>query len=388
MFITFKKVFLPLFNQTLEFINIFVNEISFVLNSGTVKRFFIYFLIFSYALLPGCSTDLDVTGDYQETMVVYGLLDQSQPKQYIKVNKAFLGKGDALLFAKIKDSVQFVNALDVRLKRLSDGKEYILTPDNTIQKAEGAFYSGDQANAIYSCNSTGINALNANSNYSLSIVNKTNGNTVTANTALINDFQITKPFSPTNSTSFIFTPPSESTRLFVEWLSSKNSRLFQLIVRLNYEDYTENNGVKDTVEHQLDWVFPVRTTADANGNEAIGNDFSRVEYLSYIGNNLKSYSGLVARRAINIHLIVVAGGPELNTFMEVNKPSGGLVQDKPIYTNIDNGYGVLSSRYYKPPFILTLVNSTPGKELDSLACGRFTKKLKFLNASGVLPGCL
>lgn len=353
-----------------------------------VKRQLIYFILFICLVFSGCSTDLDVTGDYRETMVVYGLLDQSQSKQYIKVNKAFLGKGDALLFAKIKDSVQFVNSLDVKLKRISDGKEFILSPDNTIQKNEGTFYSGDQANAIYSFNSTGANALNSNSTYSLSVTNKMNGNTVTSTTSLITDFQITKPYSPVNSTSFIFTTPNENSRLFVEWLSGKNARMFQLIVRLNYEDYTDNNGIKDTVEQRLDWVYPVHTTSSAAGNETMSNDFSRLEYLAYIGNNIKSYTGLVARKAVNVHLIVIAGGQELSTFIDVNKPSGGLVQDKPIYTNITNGYGVFSSRYYKPPFTLTLVNSTPGKELDSLACGRFTKKLKFLNASGTLPGCL
>jgi hypothetical protein len=331
---------------------------------------------------------LDVTGDYQETMVVYGLLDQSQPKQYIKINKAFLSKGDALVFAKVKDSVQFVNLLDVKLKRLSDGKEFILNPDNSIQKDEGAFFSGDQANAIYSFNSTGSDALNPNSGYTLSITNTSNGNKVTATTSLISDFTITKPFSGTNSSSFIFTPPNENTRLFIEWMSSKNARMYQLVVRLNYEDYTSTNGIKDTVEHHLDWVFPVHTTSNSNGGETMGNDFSRIEYLDYIGHHLTDYAELESRRAINIDLLIVAGGQELNTFIEVNKPSGGLVQEKPIYSNINNGYGLFSSRYYKPPFILTLVNSTPGKELDSLACGRFTKKLKFLNASKVLPGCL
>lgn len=351
-----------------------------------MKRFLVYSFLLSL-LFQGCSEDLDVTGDYKETMVVYGLIDQSQPKQYIKVNKAFLGKGDALLFAKIKDSVQFVNSLNVKLKRLSDGKEFVFAPDNSIQKEDGTFYSGDQANAIYSFNSTGANALTANSQYELSIANTATNNKITATTSLINSFEITKPFSSTNSSTFIFTPPSESTRLFVEWVSSKNAKMYQLIVRLHYKDYVTVNGVKDTVDHQLDWLLPAHTTSTTNGNETMGNDFSRIEYLAYIGQNLSDYTGLTSRKAVNIDLIVVAAGQELNTFIEVNKPSGGLVQDKPTYTNINNGLGVFSSRYYKPPFILNLLNTTPGKELDSLACGRYTKKLKFLNATGVLPGC-
>ena len=352
-----------------------------------MKRLIFYFCILS-VVFQGCSTDIDVTGDYKETMVVYCLLDQSQPKQYIKINKAFLGKGDALLFAKIKDSVQFVKSLDVKLKRLLDGKEFVLTPDNTIKKNEGTFYSGDQANAIYSFNSTGAGALNPNSQYTLSVTNTETGNTVTSTTSLISNFEITKPFSTSNTSLFIFTPPNENTRLFVEWLSSKNARMYQLIVRLNYKDFITVNGVKDTVDHHLDWVFPVHTTSTANGNETMGNDFSRIEYLDYIGHNISDYADLTSRKVVNVDLIIVAGGQELNTFIEVNKPSGGLVQDKPIYTNINNGFGIFSSRYYKPPFILTLLNNVPGKELDSLACGRFTKKLKFLNAAGVLPGCL
>ena len=347
-----------------------------------MKSFLIPFFVIIGFLLSCCSTDLDVTGDYKETMVVYGLLDQSQGKQYIKVNKAFLGKGDALLFAKLRDSVQFANSLDVKLKRFSDGHEVNLLPDNSIPKKEGAFFSGDQSNVIYSFASTGSNALTINSEYVLSITHKETGNQVSAKTSLIQDFSFTKPTNGT-TTSFIFTTPNLNTRLFVEWTSSKNARLYQLIVRLNYKDSTTNG----TFNKQLDWIFPQHKTASLSGGEVFGNDFSRLEYLSFIGKNLSDYTGLIARKALNVHLLVVAGGEDLNTFIEVNKPSTGLVQERPIYTNISNGYGIFSSRYYKAPYILTLYAPAPGKELDSLACGRFTKKLKFLNALGNLPLC-
>jgi hypothetical protein len=363
-----------------------VGQIPLPIQINMLKKLFICSFVILSILFPSCSTDLDVTGDYQETMVVYGLLDQSQAKQYIKINKAFLGKGNSLLFAKEKDSVQFKN-LEVKLKRVSDSKEYILTQDHTIQKEEGTFFSGDQSDAIYSFNSTGSNALTANSDYTLTITNPVNGNKITSTTTLISDFPITNPVSTSNTSTFIFTPSNQNLRLTVGWNSSKNARLYQLLVRLNYKDYVTVNGVNDTIDQHLDWLFPAHTTSNANGGEPLSNSFSRAEYLEYIGTKLSDYGDLKARKAVNIDLIIVGGGQELNTFMEVNGPSTGLVQDKPIYTNIDRGFGVFSSRYYKPPFILTLTGTTPGKELDSLACGRFTRKLKFLNASGVLPGC-
>ena len=157
------------------------------------------FLIFLAAgILSGCSTALDVTGDYKETMVVYGLLDQSQPKQYIKINKAFLGQGSAPLYAQIKDSSQYVNALTVKLKRVSDGIEYTLLPDNTIPKDSGAFYAPDQANAIYSLatpllatigsnghDSVYTNTLLTNGDYQLNITNQNTGVKASAQTTLI-----------------------------------------------------------------------------------------------------------------------------------------------------------------------------------------------------------
>jgi hypothetical protein len=351
-----------------------------------VKKHYSLLVIICCILFSACSTDLDVTGDYKETMIVYGLLDQTQPKQYIRVNKAFLGKGNALIFAKEKDSAQFVNALDVRLKRLSDGKEYILQPDKTILKQDGIFYSGDQTNAIYSFTSTGSDALNAASKYALTVTNTTTGTKATATTSLISNFEITLPSTTTNSSSFSFTPKNEGSRFYVDWVSTKTAKMYQLIVRLNYKDYISVNGVKDSVVKQLDWPLPVHTTSGVDG-EKMTNDFSRTEYLQYIGNNMKNYPELEYRKAINMHLIIVAGGEELTTFIEVNKPSSSVVQDKPIYTNIQNGYGVFSSRYYKPPFLLTLWGNNPAKELDSLTCGRFTRTLKFLSSDGTVPPC-
>ena len=71
------------------------------------------------------------------------------------------------------------------------------------------------------------------------------------------------------------------------------------------------------------------------------------------------------------------------TFIDVNKPSTGIIQEKPEYTNITDGLGLLSSRYFKAPFSRSL--SDPTK--DSLACGQYTKTLKFLNAANIVTSC-
>lgn len=342
-----------------------------------MRKKFNYLLLLSVTLFSACSTDLAVIGDYKETIVVYGLLDQSQPKQYIKINKAFLGEGNAFGYAQVKDSTQFVNSLSVVLKSIKNGVElnsFNLSPDNTIAKAPGTFYSADQANAIYSFASTGGNALNSDNEYKLIIKNNETGVEVSSQTTLITDFGTFSSPNP-NSPFFNCILSNNNNYLYqVRWQSGKNAKLYQMIIRLNYIDSTTTGNIQKT----LDWVFPEQKTQGLAGGETMKNDFIGQGFLQFTGNQLNDYTGLLGRIPGNVDIIMVAGGDDLNTFIEVNKPSTSIVQEKPEFTNITNGLGVLSSRYSKTAFSKAMAIIT----WDSLSCGQYTKDLKFSNHLG------
>ncbi|MEI6487786.1 MAG: DUF4249 family protein [Bacteroidota bacterium] len=344
------------------------------------------FLIFLTAgILSGCSTALDVTGDYKETMVVYGLLDQSQPKQYIKINKAFLGQGNSLSYAQIKDSSQYVHALTVKLKRVSDGTEYSLLPDNSIPKDPGVFYSPDQANAIYSFDSEAAHALYVASDYKLTVTNSITGQQVSAQTSLISSIgSFTSPVASSSATPvFSFINGFDNFRFYVRWNSAKNAKVYQLAIRFNYRDSTITGN--DTLH--LDWLFPSQTTQSIAGGEAMEVDFLGQDYLKFIGNQLSNSSKqVIDRKALKTDLMLTAGAEDLNTYIQVNAPSTGIVQERPNFTNITNGLGIFSARYNEP---LTNQSSRNlhATTLDSLACGRYTKTLKFLNGQGNLIVC-
>ncbi|MBK8817481.1 MAG: hypothetical protein IPN42_19320 [Methylococcaceae bacterium] len=53
------------------------------------------------SVFVACKTDFELNAAYKETTVIYGLLDQSRNVQMIKINKAFLGSGDANAFVKL-----------------------------------------------------------------------------------------------------------------------------------------------------------------------------------------------------------------------------------------------------------------------------------------------
>ena len=69
-----------------------------------------------------CSTELDILDDYKETSVVYCLLDQTQPIQYIRIQKAFLGPDNALVMAQQYDSINYINQLVVTVEGFHNGQ--------------------------------------------------------------------------------------------------------------------------------------------------------------------------------------------------------------------------------------------------------------------------
>ncbi len=348
-----------------------------------MKNKFCILIFASVVLLSACSTDFQVTGNWKETMVVYGLLDQSQPKQYIKINKAFLGEGNAFTYAQVKDSVQYANALSVTLQRIKNGNNIgapiVLSRDGSIPKVPGTFYSTDQANAIYSFNSTGANALQDDSQYKLVVRNSDTGVEVSSQTGLVKDFGAMSAPSPGAPSYSLISAGNDNYKFIIKFNSGINARLYQVMIRLHYTDSTATGTVADS----LDWTFPQQTTSGLGGGEVMDFGFIGQDFMKYIGHSLNDYPALIQRTAGKLDIFVIAAADELNTFIDVNKPSTSINQEKPEYTNITNGLGIFSSRYYKAPVAKVM----SGLTLDTLSGGYNTCHLKFLNAAGVWHGC-
>ena len=148
------------------------------------------FLIFSIFLLvfPSCETDFDVHATWEEITIVYGLLDQSQERQYIKINKAYLGAGDALQMATIADSVNFLpENMEVKLHKIqsNDTLSSITLYDTIIEKDDGLFATDN--NIIYTTLEQDSEFFQSGT-YALTIKNTVSGNFVSGNTGLISGF--------------------------------------------------------------------------------------------------------------------------------------------------------------------------------------------------------
>jgi hypothetical protein len=299
-------------------------------------------LRFSIFLLPlllvfSCNKDLDVNADWQEITVVYGLLDQTADTTFIKITKAFLGPGDALMFAKIPDSSNYHDTLDVRLDEYNGEAlvKQIKLDTVTIknkQKGDSIFYYPNQL--MYYTTAS----LNENYTYKLFIRNTKTGKIVTSQTNLVHDFEILKPQS---QASF---PPNQYFE--VKWTPAQQGKRYQLLIRFFYDEYLKSDPkIKET--KSIDWiVFNDIKTPDVATVQPFDLYLPSDAFYSFVGSNIDTNSK-VTRAALYCDYIFSVAAADMNTYMEVNEPSLSLVQERPPFSNITNGIGLFSARFFK-----------------------------------------
>jgi hypothetical protein len=138
-------------------------------------------LALSMLFLPACKEKLELNAPYREIPSVYAVLDVSGTNHIIRINKIFLGEGDANLMAQVADSVNYPEGeLKVTLKH-SSNKVYLFK-DSVLQTDPGAFSTTQR---VYVNHET----LSTTGAYTLAIENLKTGNTFSS---------VTKALSPPN----------------------------------------------------------------------------------------------------------------------------------------------------------------------------------------------
>ena len=158
-----------------------------------------------------------------------------------------------------------------------------------------------------------------------------------------------------------------------EIISVKNGKSYQLSYRFHYtESYSDGSPDK---EKFFTTNLPVTTSPSTLSGNSIIQEISGEEVYISAEANIGIPQGNVKSRKFNsLEFFVTVAGEELNTYLEVNKPSEGISQEKPEYTNIDNGIGIFSSRITVfSPFKKQISASS----LTELKTGQYTKNLGF-----------
>jgi hypothetical protein len=294
------------------------------------RKFINAFALLLTLSIGSCSTDVDNFAQYKDITIVYGMLEAGVDTTYIKITKAFLGPGNALLIARIPDSSNYPGKLEVKLqgKVGTTNLAPIMLDTVTIKNklaGDSVFYFPSQK--VYYTRT----ALNPNATYTLTI-NKPDG-VVSSTTSIVNDFAI---LQPTNRINFAATAPS-----FIRWSSAVNGKRYEVKMVFHYEELVP--GISDTLKKTLVWNLGMRRSENLAGGENMEVSYLGDEFYNRLGGQLVNQLN-VRRFAGPVDVIIACAGDELSTYIDVNSPNNSVVQERPQFTNIENGTGIFSSR--------------------------------------------
>jgi len=298
----------------------------------------IYLILGVFAVIfTSCDTDFDVNAEWEEVIVVYGLLDagDEMKTQQIKISKAFLGKMDALQMAQFADSINFDQGeLAVKVIRVKNNgiRDTIALDEVLLLRNDGVF---NDSIIVYTFENN--NFLNSNSEYELLIKNNITGNEVSSITDVISGFD----FDMGNGYPFGFIktwiPGSPSATEFASanltWGQNYPDKGEQYQIDLIF-NYKENNIVKDLIYTSL--------VLEGTSQYA----FEGEKFFNFLKNELVQ-DPLIEREFLSIDLMMTVGSEDLKTYRIINEEITGIVQERPQFTNINNGIGLFSSRFTK-----------------------------------------
>jgi len=318
-----------------------------------MKKIFLILSVFA-VVFTSCETDFDVNAEWEEVTVVYGLLDSGIGKetQQIKISKAFLGKMAAPQMAQYADSINFdsgeLAVKVIRLKNNGDSDTIILDEVPTT-RSSGIFNNSIMMYTFENEDKFLSDKLSTSENYEymLSVKNNITGNEVSSTTNIVSNFNFDMgagfPFGfietwiPGNSSATKFSST------VVTWGNSNDNGVqYQIDLIFNYQ---ENNIDKDLIY----------TTSVLEGTSQFA--FEGEKFFNFLKNELVKDPS-IERKFIDIDLVMTVGSEDLKTYRIINEEITGIVQERPQFTNINNGIGLFSSRFTKTRKGFSIANRT------------------------------
>jgi hypothetical protein len=327
----------------------------------------VFEVIIILIIVCSCETDFNIEASEKEIPIVYGVLNVSEPKQYIRVQRAFLSKdGKVSELSKDPNILYYSNGKAI-LTIPSTGRtilgKRINSEDIGIKRDSGFF--AESPNILYEFDTKDW-LVTAPSKVIFTFDNESLLKGVSAQIALVKDLQLREgvPSAPLNF--------GYDRVITMGWNHSTETKLFDLIMRINYQEKSnKTNGI--FLEKSVDWFL--KDNLEVGSDPTKGSfSFKGIEFFKFLGNTLPKSSD-IQRNMKSIDILLTAGGIEFKEILNLNQANFGLTGSNsiPRYNNIVNGIGFLSSRMRVTRTDISLSSVT----LDSLKFGVYTKALQF-----------
>lgn len=355
----------------------------------------------------GCQTKVDLNAPYKATTIVFGLLNPDDTKQYIKINKTWLGEGNNFDYAMIRDSSEYKEE-DFNSKYIyeiigNDTTRTFSLNDTTLTDRDenGLFYGPEYTAYYFKLPNSGNDGLNDEATYHLAIDFK-NKDDVFAETNIIKAGigNITQPPSAVSALKFSWAQVVQNNPLYgvysFKWGTTENAKRYDLSLTINYIEYVwEDEGhtvLLDETEKEISWSMGSKIASDTEGGETIKHEVTWQSLYGFLASNLEENSKITRQIGywdgeVGTQKVIVCdfnldiANDELYTYLEVNSPVTGLIQERPQYTNITNGFGLFASKARQS---VTRIGITDASA-QVLVEGEITNGLNFCFPSPNLP---
>jgi hypothetical protein len=365
-------------------------------------------------LLASCKTDVELNAPYKNTTIIFGLLDRDSngdnipnhlDTQWIKINKTFLGEGDNNVYAGIRDSSEykeedFVRKVVEQIDPNGDIFEYDLIAKTVSNRSiNGIFYGPEQTLYFFVPPTSG---LVESSDYRI-MLEFSDGRVVSATTNLVRSggggsvsgsSMILASISTNNSFNYTSEVPVSIAN------GGDNASVFEASIRFHYteEIYASDDWSVEPISRTPKFIDYYIGSATSDNIQSLGSKltFSGRSFFQFLQNNLIADQRI--RRVIGTYdteeqrtecfdILVTIGNSDLRSYIDVNSPSTGVVQERPIYSNVSNGIGLFASRGTKKLLSIPIVslNNNQQPNLGTLAAlvqSEYTSALNFCDPNG------
>ncbi len=317
-------------------------------------------------LVWGCSDEIDLTAPYREISAVYGFLNTNDSVQYIRVSKAFLGDGNVYVMAQQEDSINYGNILNVKMERIRNNSvvdSFQLTRIDTLPKDSGTFYYPGQV--LYALDHP---ILDDGSKYRITVRNTVTGYVATSTTNIIPDIRVDVP-SPSDA--------DFATRLPITYyyLPTQYSKIHDLVIVFRYREISSSGLVS---YHEVDIPFNEKINSSSL-SLPIEFQYYRPDFFITLGQTIPE-DPTVIRRVDNlpngykaVEYRFYCGSDDLYTYYQLTRPSDGIVQDRPLFTTVENGVGLFTSRLVHSEFRNLSANTRAAFDTSA-----YTRNLNFV----------
>ena len=355
-----------------------------------------------------CNNKLDILAPYKEIPSIYAVLNPQEKLQMIRINKIFLGPGNAFDMAKVADSINYKpGELRVSLEHYNNGVKSvsasassntseIVFRDSIITTAAGAFNTTQR---VYVTNER----LKPFGTYKLIVKNLNSNSVYTAKSAAIDSVSgngfppFSAPYYPVPAGLYNPNDPNNDNVVFINYekpasqyslrvISIPNVKLYQALIRIHFQDTTSSGyGAKNYMDYVIgSYEIPEIKVGEKVNFSFKGNSLYEGLKTDLSKKSLASPASIIGRRILFVDMICICVSQDYADYLQYSAPSQSVAQDKPLYSNFENGaYGLFAFRSK-----CQVRKEISGYFVNQIAYNSNTCAYKFLaSATNVWGGC-